>query len=738
LVVGFNLPFDLSRLAIKSGNARRRFKNGFSLPISDKTFYPRIRIRTLDSARSFIGFSARERYEGRFLDLRTLCFALTNKKLSLAQACILFQTKHQKTKLEEYGKVNTESIEYNINDLHATYDLYLETTKRYDTYNLIASPERIYSPATIGKQYFKQMGIRTFQEQNPDFPSEILGYIVTTYYGGRSEIRIRRQPTRVRLMDFRSMYPTIFALMKLWDFLTAERIEYSDVTDEIQNLVGGASLAHLTNQELWPFLTVIVELEPNEDILPVRTHFGEKYVYNIGIECLTSNRPLWYTLPDVLASRVLTGKTPKIRRAIRFRPVGRQKQLNPIKIVGGSVVQPEKDLIKELIEQRRITQAEMNNCQPGTPEYDRLRTIQEQLKTVANSVSYGIFMEVNIEPLDNPMRVDAYGLTHLNPRVKKKETFGKFFHPIIATMLTSGARLMLAMAEAWLQQHNGEYAFCDTDSMAVSPAKALSLSKFFQPLNPYNSNDPLLKIEDINFKEGRLRELWFYGISAKRYVLFTYENGVPVPVDDGVDCGWSSHGLGHLELDNKKEWEKNLWKNMLAYEHGIISKEQVLQKYEGQYAVASYTITTAELYRRVKVLNRGKPLERQIKPYNFVQVGSPAMSDDKGEPIYPLTYFTKNHSQAPFQPFVDAHTGKLYGKDTHHYWNTLDKMVEDYIDHPESKFKNGDKTGKMRRRHLFVNKIVYIGKEANELEETEVFGVTEDSYVVYGKETFAH
>jgi len=186
---------------------------------------------------------------------------------------------------------------------------------------------------------------------------------------------------------------------------------------------------------------------------------------------------------------------------------------------------------------------------------------------------------------------------------------------------------------------------------------------------------------------------------------------------------------------DKKEWEKTLWRNILMYEHGIMTKKELLQTYEGQYAVASHSISTAELYRRVKVLNRGKPQERQLKPYNFVQVGSPAMSDEKGEPIYPLTYFTKNLGQAPFQPCVDAHTGKMYKQHTHHYWNTLDKMVEDYIDHPESKFRNGDKTGKMRRRHLVVNKINHIGKEANELEETEVLGINENSYVEYGKES---
>ncbi len=57
----------------------------------------------------------------RFLDLRTLCFALANKKLSLAQVCILFQTKHQKTKLEEYGKVNTESIKQRALGVTAMY-----------------------------------------------------------------------------------------------------------------------------------------------------------------------------------------------------------------------------------------------------------------------------------------------------------------------------------------------------------------------------------------------------------------------------------------------------------------------------------------------------------------------------------------------------------------------------------------------------------------------------------------
>ncbi|MGO9644026.1 MAG: hypothetical protein ACLPY5_04695 [Candidatus Bathyarchaeia archaeon] len=37
----------------------------------------------------------------------------------------------------------------------------------------------------------------------------------------------------------------------------------------------------------------------------------------------------------------------------------------------------------------------------------------------------------------------------------------------------------------------------------------------------------------------------------------------------------------------------------------------------------------------------------------------------------------------------------------------------------------------MRRRHLNVKSIRYIGKEANELEETEVLGLDEYTYVEY-------
>ena len=105
------------------------------------------------------------------------------------------------------------------------------------------------------------------------------------------------------------------------------------------------------------------------------------------------------------------------------------------------------------------------------------------------------------------------------------------------------------------------------------------------------------------------------------------------------------------------------------------------------------------------------------------------MNSRKG-PIIPLTNFT-SPEYAPFQPFIDATTGKLYSDKTEAYWKKLDQTIKEYIDHPESKFQNGHSNGKMRRHHLTVGSIVYIGKESNELDETEILGVDDEAYVEY-------
>jgi hypothetical protein len=110
------------------------------------------------------------------------------------------------------------------------------------------------------------------------------------------------------------------------------------------------------------------------------------------------------------------------------------------------------------------------------------------------------------------------------------------------------------------------------------------------------------------------------------------------------------------------------------------------------------------------------------------------MVSKNGEPIIPLTQFTSQYGQAPYQLFVDTKSGKLYDEAAEIYWKTLNRTVEEYMGHPESKFENGDRCGTMRRRHLRVDSIHYIGKEANELEETQILGIDDETYAKYQRE----
>lgn len=245
-LVFFNAPFDISRLAIRATNSRK-YKGGFSFALSESPYYPDIAIKSLDSKRSFIGFTRPSRkkkekktYHGCFIDLRTLLFALTNKAYSLKNALSELNCTSRKIKVETHGEITPEYITYNVNDVLATYELYLKALELYALYGLDKKLNRIYSPASLGKAYHDKMGVTPFFDKNPDFPREVIGHVMTTYYGGRTEVRIRKEPTRVTYLDFTSMYPTMYILLGMDKFLKAAKIESIDNTREIQQLNRGA------------------------------------------------------------------------------------------------------------------------------------------------------------------------------------------------------------------------------------------------------------------------------------------------------------------------------------------------------------------------------------------------------------------------------------------------------------------------------------------------------------------
>jgi len=201
LIVGFNLPFDLSRLACDVSPARGRHQGGFSFVLWEYTnpetgerrehqFRPRIRITQIDSKRSRIDVTQpRGRPKGHkgkpviyrpgFIDLRTLVYALTDRGHSLETACPAFDVEHHKAKTEEHGKITPEYIAYARQDVKATAALLVALRADYDRHPLNLDPCRAMSPASIAKAYYRAMGIVPRLIAQPDFPPEYLGYAMS-------------------------------------------------------------------------------------------------------------------------------------------------------------------------------------------------------------------------------------------------------------------------------------------------------------------------------------------------------------------------------------------------------------------------------------------------------------------------------------------------------------------------------------------------------------------------------
>ena len=275
--VGFNLPFDLSRLAISFGKARK-FHGGLSLKLSENLAYPNIRIKSLNSKASFIEFSKpvrkksqkkKSHYKGYFLDLKTFSFALTNKSYNLKGALQDFECKLQKSITESHGKISKQYLDYNVNDTKSTYELHQKCMQRYQTFLLQKDANKLFSPASIGKAYLEKIGIKPFMKKNPDFPKEILGYIMMSYYGGRVECIIRKKPVKVTNLDFTSMYPTVFVLLAMYQFLISDKISFSHSKTKTQKLLNKITSNDINKKETWKNLTTICKLKPNNDILPV-------------------------------------------------------------------------------------------------------------------------------------------------------------------------------------------------------------------------------------------------------------------------------------------------------------------------------------------------------------------------------------------------------------------------------------------------------------------------------------
>ena len=384
---------------------------------------------------------------------------------------------------------------------------------------------------------------------------------------------------------------------------------------------------------------------PDRNLLPVRAQYPESETATIGMNYLSSDDPLWFTLADVVASKILTGNTPKVLEAIRFEAKEKQDGLKPIVVSGQTIDPATDDFYQRLIIHRNALKARLKAAEDS--QKPSLKSDQQGVKILANATSYGIFVELNVEDYVAAKPMIGYGVRPQAFKFKSKtfEKPGRYFHPLLGTLITGAARLMLALAEHQVTEQKLDWAFCDTDSIAIAntndllldefKARALMVRDWFKDLNPYGEDNSILQLEKVNFPEakegdlGALNPPFCLAVSAKRYVLFNRADGSPVIRKA------SGHGLGHLlapydessaerrariERIGVPLWQEDLWKEVIrAADTGTPDQTRFMEMPSFDVPAASqYAATTPELLAWFKGYNERQPEGKKIFPFGFL------------------------------------------------------------------------------------------------------------------------
>ena len=534
---------------------------------------------------------------------------------------------------------------------------------------------------------------------------QCVGHAMASYVGGRSEVRVRLQAVPVAVVDYTSMYPTIFILQDLQSLIVAKRIKPRIATSDTQALLEGITLERLYDPATWPTLNRIALIEPVNDVLPVRMRLAEPEPLRIASAYFTSSSPRWYTVADLVGAKLLGGRVPQIAKAIEFVPSGANPDLRPIDFLG-TILDPAQSIMKTVIEERHRAR----KAGALDPEASRRELA---LKVLVNSLGYGIFAEINVAAQERAskrssvkrLKKGSQGVWYsdIGPMEGEvpDERPGRFFSPVIATLVTGGARLMLAMAEAEVARRGGTFAFCDTDSLAIvagktgpqaiprlSEADVQEIVAGFDRLNPY---DPDIIPHLLKREYAGVDGLQCFAVSAKRYVLFTVRNRRRITIVKASESGIGSM-LGRTANETVPKLARRVWRKILIDELGF--------KYRGPQKRRIERLTQFDASMRHKLpisqphiwdtkvfraFNRTKTYDFQIKPFSFLQAVTPAIEIGKG--VRPIAPFERDAVKSRKLKWYDFESGDIVDLD----WNqtaragsvgitTMEEFIELYAE----------------------------------------------------------
>lgn len=771
-IVTFNQAFDLSRLRIDHDTARGRndqdpFAGGFTFKIHESQWVPRIRLRKTTDTSCFVEFTVPDGRHpnkrghigpaprGFFVDVATIAAAMLGHKHSLQSLCETLNTETKKQPDPDHGEaLTTEYLDYAMADTQATWECFATLKARWRAIGLETHVplHRLHSEASITKGLLKALGITPWLRSQPDAPDHLIAKAMESYYGGRTQIGVRHHPVPQVLVDFTSQYPAVFALQGLWDFITATETRWQKPPlGDVRRLIASLDADTLLRPETWPKLNMLVKVAPDADLLPTRARFAPTGQPNVAL-CYRSGAHQWFTLADIVVAKLLNGRTPKVTDAVALEAGEPQSTLTTAHLGvedSGQQLDPAGCVPVALVEARARLRQDTHTSPEGT---------ERAVKAAVNSL-YGVGIELNAITHAQARDVNIVkpnGNRYLC-RATRTEHPGTYYQPIVATLVAGGGRLLLGLLQHVVEAKGGTFGFCDTDSLSIvatrlgglidcpggphelpdgTPAiRALShrhvdeIVHKLNDLNPYHSDivPSFLKIEN-----GTEEEVWLYGISAKRYVLFTrgtdgsFARLLPDP---------SQHGLGHITPPRgltRSNYHDQVWTYIVRT---ALAEDPAESDWLDQPALGRLTATTPSEIRNFDSFNHQRPYERRLGPMNFVAIAHPhptaGHQASSGLLVAPFgtepsqrCWIQRGRGREPtaittIHPMylIEGHTPVL----DHRY------LIASHAAHPEAKALDstgrhcdGASHGLLRPRHIEATTLIRCGKEANRYADDPV------------------
>jgi hypothetical protein len=374
-------------------------------------------------------------------------------------------------------------------------------------------------------------------------------------------------------IDVHSGYPAMYRLLDFNELRRAERFDRENVRDDLLALFAELAAGHveaLFDPETWcRFGATICEVCPDGEEWPVESADADFPEGHSAMRPVTSTPPLPYTWCDVALAALRSGRVPRVRRATRLVPIGRQGK-DTYALYSGRWVRRDEDAVLALVRLRDEAKRRGD---------DRLAA---QLRVVVNALSYG-----------NAARVDQH-----SERIGRKPAKGKrdrrtialvedparMTFPPIAASVTAACRLAIGVAEHLVVGAGGTAASRDTDGIllvcspeggmvtlddgrevgAVSWSDLDAIMGRFDGLAPFGPGVPFFKAA---LREHDERPLHGVVLRVKRYAIGTlHDEGHFADLVKATEHGLGGQVVDPPGMDGRGPDGQHLWTREVAAE----------------------------------------------------------------------------------------------------------------------------------------------------------------------------